>query len=121
MKLIISELNALSRYVSREFHYIMQELIHGYGWKHIDTMELSKSAKPLRARLLEVFGELPDAILFWEGYNFLPERAKDLLELRCRKYIFADDLHWWDEQLKYRKTISYLLCDAILSTYADVL
>ena len=120
MKLIISELNALARYVSREFYSVMQELIHGYGWQHLETMELFKGTTPLKARLRELLGDLPDAILFWEGYNVLPERAKDILELGCHKIIFADDLHWWNEQLRYRKVISYLLCDTILATYADV-
>ena len=83
MKLIISELNALARYVSREFYSVMQELIHGYGWQHLETMELFKGTTPLKARLRELLGDLPDAILFWEGYNVLPERAKDILELGC--------------------------------------
>jgi glycosyl transferase family 1 len=119
MKLIISELNALARYVSREFHYVMQELIERYGWRHLETQELFKGAQPLKARLRELLGELPDIMLFWEGYEVLPERAKDLLELPCHKIIFADDLHWWNEQIRYRKVISYLLCDTILATYAD--
>ncbi|MEN3334316.1 MAG: hypothetical protein V7641_3681 [Blastocatellia bacterium] len=120
MKLLISEMNALARYVSREFYYVMQELIHRYGWQHLEMGELFKGTKPLKARLRELLGGLPDAILFWEGYHVLPERAKDLLELDCHKIIFADDLHWWNEQIRYRKVISYLLCDTILATYADV-
>src|SRR6266496_2011283 len=76
MKLVISELNALARYVSREFHDVINHLIQHYGWNHIDTLALFNSAKPLKARLLEAFGKLPETILFWEGYNFLPQRAK---------------------------------------------
>lgn len=120
MKLIISELNALSRYVSREFHHIIKALIETYGWRHLDATELSGNSRSLKSILLESVGELPEIILFWEGYNFLPERAKDLLRLDSRKYIFADDLHWRDGHMRYRKFISYLLCDTVLSTYAYV-
>src|SRR4051794_222830 len=101
MKLIISELNALARYVSREFYSVMQELIHGYGWQHLETMELFKGTTPLKARLREFFGDLTAAILFWEGYIFLPERVKDKIELGFQKTIFADDLRWWKEQMRY--------------------
>lgn len=118
MKLIIAPLTALSGYVSREFHYIIQSLVKSYGWRQIDMAHLQGDRRTLKSVLLESFGELPELILFWEGYNFLPERAKDVLELDCRKYIFVDDLHSRDGQTKYRKAISYLMCDAILSTYA---
>jgi hypothetical protein len=120
LKLVISELNALSRYVSREFHFIIKALIENYGWRLVDMARLSGNSKPLKSILLESVGELPEDILFWEGYDFLPERAKDILGLDCRKYIFADDLHCRDGQARYRKFISYLLCDAVLSTYAYV-
>lgn len=51
MKLIISEMSAWSRYVSREFYYVMADLIDNYGWKQIDTFELWRQPGSLRARL----------------------------------------------------------------------
>jgi hypothetical protein len=117
MKLIVSEMEALGGYVSREFFYVMRELIEGYGWRQIETNRLWHSPRTLKATLAGEFGELPEAILFWEGYHLLKDRVRDVLELDCRKYIFADDLHWWDEGMRQSKRLSYSLCDAILAAY----
>jgi hypothetical protein len=120
MKLIVSELEALGRYVSREFYYVMRELIEAYEWEHVETSELWADPRPLKSVLAERFGELPETILFWEGYDLINARARDLLELDCRKCVFADDLHSWDEGMKRRKRTAYLICDTILSAYAYV-
>ena len=64
MKLLISEMRALSRYVSREFYYTMTDLIGIYGWKQIDTQELWRQPGSLASRLQRQFGEMPSVILF---------------------------------------------------------
>jgi hypothetical protein len=70
VKLLISEMQSLSRYVSREFYYTMTELVSAYGWKQIDTQELWRRPGSLASRLQMQFGEMPSVILFWEGYGF---------------------------------------------------
>jgi hypothetical protein len=118
MKLIVSEMKALGRYVSKEFYYVMRELIEKYGWAQIETDSLLYCTRPLKDELAERLGAMPETILFWEGYDFLNTRALDILEMRCRKCIFADDLHSWDAGMKQRRRNAYLMCDVVLSTYA---
>jgi hypothetical protein len=117
MKLIISELEALRGYVSREFYYIMTELIQQYGWRQIDTFKLWRSPGSLPSKLLQACGELPEIILLWEGYSFFNAHLREIKDLGCYVWVFADDLHYWDERMKLRKSLTYLLCDTILSTY----
>jgi len=118
MKLIVSEMKALGGYVSREFYYVMRELIERYGWAQVETAALLNSSRPLRDALSEEYGELPETILFWEGYELLNARARDLLGLDCRKCVFADDLHSWDAASKQAKRVAYLTCDTVLAAYA---
>jgi hypothetical protein len=40
MCLIVAELGAYSHFVSREFSYIIWELIEAYGWTHIEPWAL---------------------------------------------------------------------------------
>lgn len=120
MKLIIADLPALKKYVSREFHFIIRELIDSYGWKQITSWDLGKHRGPVKAKLLGALGELPDVILFWEEYEFINHHAREMLKLDCQKCILADDLHDWHETARQRKLISYLICDTILATYAYV-
>lgn len=117
MKLIVSQLGALGGYVSREFHYVMTELINHYDWKHIDSWALSNAPGSFRDKLLNMVGELPSSILFWEGYEFLPNYASEISRLDCQKIIFADDLHWWNDRMRLSRVISFALCDTVLSTY----
>ena len=74
----------------------------------------------MRDKLMEVFGELPRVILFWESYHLLGEHAHELAYMNCHKCIFADDLHWWSSEEEKRKFVCYSLCDTILSSYAYV-
>lgn len=117
MKLIISQLEAWKTYVSREFHYIISELISTYGWRHIEINKLWNGAGDIRDQLVAEFGELPETIIFCEAYEFLHARAADIYRLPCRKFLFADDLHWWDDDSRQRKAVSFALCERILSTY----
>lgn len=118
MKLLVSELGALKGYVSREFYYVMTELVTKYHWRQIDTFKLWNRQRTMRDSILDEFGELPEVILFWEGYEVLAAHAADVHQLECKKYIFADDLHWWNEPMRLRKLIGFALCDLILSTCA---
>lgn len=120
MKLVVSQLGALSRFVSREFYYIIRELIDKYGWRQTETKGLRTGRGTIKQMLLEEFGELPEVILFWEGYDMLAQHAFNLRRLDCRKYIFADDLHWWNDLMRQRKILSYAFCHAVLSTYGYV-
>ncbi|MCI0557089.1 MAG: glycosyltransferase, partial [Nitrososphaera sp.] len=111
---------ALSTYVSREFYYIMTDLITDYGWMQIDTHRLWNGTRPIRRSLIDEFGQLPEAILFWEGYEFLHAHATEIYRLECDKFVLADDLHWRGEPMRQRKLVSFALCDVILSTYGYV-
>ncbi|MGH8535128.1 MAG: glycosyltransferase family protein [Gammaproteobacteria bacterium] len=120
MKLIVSHLEALKTYVSREFYYIMRDLISTHGWRHIEICKLWNGAGTIRDKLIDEFGELPGSILFWESYELLSACAIEIYRLDCHKFILADDLHWWDEQLRQRKLVGFALCDTILSTYGYI-
>jgi hypothetical protein len=117
MKLMVSAMETRSRYVSREFTYVMRELIARYGWRHIETAQLLNSPRTLKATLDAEFGETPEAILFWEDYP-LDARAREVWELDCPKYVFADDLHSWGDDMARVKHSAFSACDAVLATYA---
>jgi hypothetical protein len=119
MKLIISPLAALDHYVSREFAFTIRELIETHGWRSLDFDELGDGSGSLGERILRKFDELPDVILFWEGYSFINRYARQLHALDCRKVVFADDLHWYEEGVRWSKLLAYLVCDVVISTYAD--
>ena len=120
MKLLVADSGWWSKYVSREFNYIMADLITYYGWKPIETYELLNGPGTVRAKLLEVFGELPETILFWEGFDLICDHTEDIARLNCRKFLFVDDLHGWQEVVRARNRISFGLADTILATYAYV-
>jgi hypothetical protein len=120
MKLIVSNLETLRTYVSREFYYTLTDLINTYGWKHIEIHKLWGGAGTVRDNLLAEFGELPENILFWEAYEFLLAHAPQIQRLNCHKCFFADDLHWWNQQMREMKLVSFAICDSILASYAYV-
>lgn len=120
MKLIVSHLEALRTYVSREFYFTMTDLINTYGWNHIEIHKLWGGAGTVSDNLLAEFGELPETILFWEAYEFLQAHARQIQRLNCHKCFFADDLHWWNQQMRQMKVVSFALCDSILASYAYV-
>jgi hypothetical protein len=93
-------------------------LISTYGWNHRDPSELWSEDGSLSDTLLAEFGELPETILFWETYDFLSAHASQIQRLNCCKLFFADDLHWWNEQMRQMKVVAFALSDTILSTYA---
>lgn len=117
-KLIVSQLDALRGYVSREFYYVMAELIARHGWRQIETFRLWKGPGTIERTLVSEFGGVPRCILFWEGYEFLSAFAEEIYRLDCRKFILADDLHWWNEPMRNARSVGFALCDAVLSTCA---
>lgn len=118
MKLIVSELEVLRTYLSREFYYVMSDLITHFNWRQIETWKLWDGVGSIKDKLFDEFGELPETILFWEGYEFLQARAYEICRLECHKVILADDLHWWEEQARQRKLVGFALCELVLSTCA---
>ena len=118
MKLIVSQLKALGRYVSREFHYVMTDLIRHFGWQHIDPHKLWQSHGSIKNKLLQEFGELPEIILFWEQYSFLNAHSSEIMRLDCRKCIFCDDLHWWRDEMRSSKLAGFAMCDLVITPYA---
>lgn len=118
MKLIVSRLEELRNYVSREFYYVMQCLITDHNWHQIDTLALWNRPGPLRQRLLDAFGVLPRTLLFWDSFDFLNAHAYEVHFLDTRKVILADDLHWWNKPMRKDKLLGFAVCDTVLSTCA---
>ena len=118
MKLVVSHLGALSRYVSREFYYIIADLMRTYGWKQINTDKLWTGPGTMKRTLLKELGELPETILFWQSCEFVEAHKDDIDSLECNKYIFVDDLQWWNDRMRSTKLTAFALFDTILSTYA---
>lgn len=120
MKLIVSDLKVWEGYVSREFYYVMTDLMTNHGWRQIETINLWNSPWTIKDTLVEEFGEMPEVILFWESYDFLIAHTYDALHLDCHKCIFADDVHWGWQEEGHKKFLCYIMCDTILSPYAYV-
>src|SRR5258708_39592288 len=94
MRLIVAELGAYSHFVSREFSYIIRELIEAYGWRHVEPSVLRGGS--MRDQLARRCGEFPEVILFWGGEWFLCEHHRQLEKLPAAKWFVADDLHHHD-------------------------
>ncbi len=122
MKLLVSWMHELGTYVSREFHYTMQDLVRLHGWRHIAPWMLSKHAASGRAGLVELLGEVPEVILFWETYDLFNSVQRALRECGCRLILFADDLHllWGHESKRDSKLQAFTECDKVLTSYAYV-
>ncbi|HEV8428029.1 MAG TPA: glycosyltransferase [Pyrinomonadaceae bacterium] len=117
MKLIISHLEAVRTYVSRELYYIQRDLITTHGWRHIESDNLWQRPGSLEHKLRAVFGELPEIIIFWEAYELVYRHIFEMQRLKCRKVFFADDLHWWGRRMREMKTVVFAVSDVILSPY----
>jgi hypothetical protein len=98
----------------------MRDLISTHGWRHIESNELFASPGTIHDNLVGEFGEVPESIIFWEGYDLLRARAKEIYRLDCRKSVLADDLHYWDGPARQKKLVGFALCDTILSTFGYV-
>ena len=122
MKLLVSWMRELGTYVSREFHYTMQELVRVHGWRHIEPWVLSQHAPAGTSRLRELLGEVPEVVLFWETYDLFNSVQPALRDLGCRLILFADDLHllWGHESKRDAKLRAFSECDKVLTSYAYV-
>lgn len=120
MKVIVSHLESLRTYVTREFYCIIRDLISTHGWRHIEINKLWNGSGTIREKLVRQLGELPDSILFWQSYELCNAEARDIYRLDCRKSILTDDLQVWDQPMRQRKLVSFALCDKILCTNGNV-
>ena len=118
MKLIVSHLEALRTYVTRELYYLQRELITSHGWRHIESNALWQGAGTLENKLRSALGEMPETIIFWEAYELIYRHAMEMQRLRCLKVFFADDLHWWNRRMREIKVVNFAVSDLVLSTYA---
>jgi hypothetical protein len=116
MKLLVAELSAYARYVTREFACIMETLIAVHGWKHIEPDALSQSGVSWSECILRHCGKMPKVILFWEAHEFLGEHEQQLRSLPCEKWIATDDLHHPCENAVRER--AFLLCSTVFATYA---
>jgi hypothetical protein len=117
MKLIICRLAARNQYINRESPQIIEELVSKHGWRHIEPSRLGGPGS-FKSRLLRETGRLPHLVLFWEEYGLLADHFRELSDMWCRKWIFADDLHSWSESMRTAKTIAFAVSDLILATCA---
>ena len=120
MKLVVCELRQRSRYTSREAAYIVRELTDNYDWGEIETGYLRYSHASLESLILSKFAQLPEVILFWEGYYLLNARRREIEALDCDKYILCDDLHDGGDQSKRERLAAFSLSPTILSTYGYI-
>jgi hypothetical protein len=116
MRLVVAELRAFSHYVSREFAWIMRELIQVYGWSHVEPSMLAEGPGTFEEKMVRRCGERPRVVLFWGGEGFLCAFKSQIEALRCAKWFVADDLH--HQNLWESRQEAFLLCDTIFSTYA---
>ena len=66
-------------------------------------------------------GGVADVILFWELYWFIREQAAQVGCLDCLKAVFADDLHWGNnEARRWSQMFAYMTVDLIFTTYGYV-
>ena len=120
MKLLVSWMRELSGYVSREFYYIMQDLIGEYGWRHVAPWDLAQKSDCAVEWLCEVQGEMPSVVLFWETYDLFNSVSAALHRAGCQTVFFVDDLHTWPdpEVCRAKKLQALSACDAVLTPYA---
>jgi len=122
MKVLVSWMQELSTYISREFFHTMRSLVEVHGWRQIEPSRLATETANTKETLLSVLGEIPEAILFWEVFDLCAAMQPALGDLGCRGCLFADDLHqlWGREKLRGTKLQAFSRCDTILSSYAYV-
>jgi hypothetical protein len=92
MRLVVAELRAFSHYVSREFAWIIRELIRVYGWSHVEPSILAEGPGTFEEKMVRRCGERPRVVLFWGGEGFLCAFKSQIAALRCAKWFVADDL-----------------------------
>lgn len=118
MKLIVSHLETVRTYVTRELYYIQHDLITNHGWRHIEANALWHGAGSLEHKIRIALGQLPEIIVFWEAYELVYRYAREMQVLKCRKFFFADDLHSWNRRMREIRVIVFGVSDVILSSVA---
>ena len=114
MRLIVAELGAYSHFVTREFSYIIRELIEAYGWMHLEPSTLY--GRGMREKIARYCGEFPKVILFWGGEGFLCEHDREVEKLPASRWFVSDDLH--HDGARDMREKAFMLCDTLLATYA---
>lgn len=122
MKLLVSWIRELGRYVSREFHFVMRDLMEVHGWRHVEPWVLAQCSESPEEKLIELCGEVPEVVLFWETYDLVNAIAPAMRHLGCKMQLFADDLHllWNEEQVREARLRALAACDRVLTPYAYV-
>ena len=64
MKLVVSHLETSRTYVSREFYYIVRDLIANHGRRHIEICRLSAGPGTITDKLIGNFGGYRKAFYF---------------------------------------------------------
>ncbi len=118
MKLIVSHLETVRTYVTRELYHIQHDLITNHGWRHIEANALWHGPGSLEHKIRIALGGLPEIIIFWEAYELVYRYAREIQVLKCRKFFFADDLHWWNRRMREIRVIVFGVSDVILSSVA---
>jgi hypothetical protein len=119
MKLIIADLDCRRTYVSRELWYTMTALTETHGWRFLEAGTLRQSPGTLEDQLARSLGEQPAVLLFWECFDLICTHRSSLEELAAVTYVFAEDLHCFDEISRAQKVLSFLTCDVILAAYPN--
>lgn len=114
MRLIVADLGDYSHYVSREFSYIIRELIEAYEWMHLEPSSLGGPG--MREKIARYCGEFPEVILFWGDERFLCEHDCEVEKLPASRWFVSDDLHHHGARDMREK--AFMLCDTLLATYA---
>ena len=120
MKLIISEMDALSSYVSTEWYHVMKTLIDDYGWVNLDRYHLWNQPGSLEDKLIGHLGRFPDTLLLWGRFDFAAAHLKTLSRLECYKGYFVEDLHHQDRAERLLTQCAFEYCDVIFAAYANV-
>jgi Glycosyl transferases group 1 len=122
MKLLVSWMRDLETYISREFHYTMQDLLRNHAWRHMEPCPMPRASQELKAWMIGAFGEVPQVVLFWETYDLFNSVQPALHDLGCRLALFVDDLHmlWGHEYDRGAKLTALAGCDLVLASYGYV-
>jgi hypothetical protein len=120
MKVIVSSLHFLDHFRTREFSWIIRDLVTMHGWMNVEVARLSNGPGVFRDKLRAELGGEPEVIVFWELYQFVARHADQIERLDCLKAIVVDDLHWRTEQARWSQMLTYMIVDLIFSTYAYV-
>ena len=118
MKVILSEMAALSSYVSTEWYHVIKTLVDDYGWVNIDRNRLWRKPGGLKEKLIDRPGQLPEVLLIWGGVNFIKAHRAALKRLDCYKGYFIEDLH--KRAARNRTLDAMALCDVVFAAYANV-